>query len=93
MLCFTEGLFVLHMKDLTRINLNYRPLSRLTMDVEVMSRLNKGNKYILCIKDEVTNHLISIPIHQPRSEEIGNAPNRNCNYKILGTILHNNGSR
>ena len=38
----------------TRINLNYRPLSRLCMDLKVMPRLYKGHKYILCVIDEVT---------------------------------------
>ena len=57
----------------TRLNLNYRPLSRLSMDLKVMPRLNKGHKYILCIIDEVTNYLIMVPIHQSTSEEIGNA--------------------
>ena len=37
----------------TRIYLNYRPLSRLSMDLEDMPRLYKGHKYILCIIDEV----------------------------------------
>ena len=32
---------------------------------------NKGNKYILCIIDEVTNYLITVPTHQSKSEEIG----------------------
>ena len=38
-----------------------------------MSRCNKGHEYILCIIDEVTNYLITVPIHQSKSEEIGNA--------------------
>ena len=55
----------------TRIDLNYRPLSRWSMDLKVMPRSNKGSKYILCIIDEVTIYLITIPIYQSRSEEIG----------------------
>ena len=55
----------------TRINLNYRPLSRLSMDLKVMPRSNKGHKYILCIIDEVTNYLITVPIYQFKAEEIG----------------------
>ena len=47
-----------------RINLNYRPLSRLSMDLKVMPRSNKGHKCILCII--VTNYLITVPIHQSR---------------------------
>ena len=39
----------------TRINLNYRPLSRLIMDLKVMPQSSKGHKFILCIIDEVTN--------------------------------------
>ena len=38
-----------------------------------MPRSYKGQKYILCIIDEVTNYLITIPIHQAKSEEIGDA--------------------
>ena len=33
----------------------------------------KDYKYILCIIDEVTNYLITVPIHQSRLEEIGDA--------------------
>ena len=34
----------------TRINLNYRPLSTLSMDLKVMPRSYKGHKYILCVQ-------------------------------------------
>ena len=57
----------------TRINLNYRPLSRLSMDLKVMPQSNKGHKFILCIIDEVTNYLITVPIYQSKAEEIGEA--------------------
>ena len=49
----------------TRINPNYVPMPRLSMDIKVMHR------YILCIIDEVTNYLLTVPIYQARSEEIG----------------------
>ena len=39
----------------TRINPNYIPMSRLSMDLKVMPRSHKGHRYILCIIDEVTN--------------------------------------
>ena len=55
----------------TRINPNYIPLSRLSMDLKVMPRSHKGHQYISCIIDEVTNYLITFPIYQARSEEIG----------------------
>ena len=57
----------------TRINLNYRPLSRLTLDIKVMPKSNKGHKFILCIIDEVTNYLITIPLYQSKAEEVGGA--------------------
>ena len=38
-----------------------------------MPRSHKGHKFILCIIDEVTNYLITIPIYQARTEEIGDA--------------------
>ena len=56
-----------------RINLNYRPLSRLSMDLKVMLKSYRAHKFILCIIDEMTNYLITMPIHQARSEEIGDA--------------------
>ena len=52
-----------------QIYLNYRPLSRLSMDLKVMPRLQKGHKFILCIIDEMTNYLITVPIYHSRSEE------------------------
>ena len=54
-----------------RINLNYRPLSRLSMDLKVMPKSYKGDKYILCVIDEVTNYIVTAPVKQARSEEIG----------------------
>ena len=43
------------------------------MDLKVMPRSQKGHKFILCIIDEMTNYLITIPIHHSRSEEVGEA--------------------
>ena len=48
----------------TRINLNYSPLLRLSIDLKVMPHSSKGYKFILCIIDEVTNYLITVPIYQ-----------------------------
>ena len=55
----------------TRINPNYVPMSRLSMDLKIMPRSHKGHRYILCIIDEMTNILVTVPIFQARSEEIG----------------------
>ena len=55
-----------------------------------MPRSYRGHKYILCIIDEVPYYLITVPIHQAKSEEIGDALIEN---KILHSRTHNNGSR
>ena len=57
----------------TRIHLNYRLLSRLSMDLKVMPRSQKGHHYILCIVDEMTNYLVTVPLYQASSEEVGEA--------------------
>ena len=57
----------------TRINLNYTPMSRLKMDLKVMPRSQKGHWFILCIIDEVTNYLITMPLYQAKSEEVREA--------------------
>ena len=56
-----------------RFNLNYKPLSRLSMDLKVMPKSCRGYKFILCVIDEMTNYLITMPIYQARSEEIGDS--------------------
>ena len=38
-----------------------------------MPRSYKGHKFILCIIDEVTNYLLTVPIYQAKLEEIGEA--------------------
>ena len=38
-----------------------------------MLRCHKGHKFIRCIINETTNYLITVPIFQARSEEIGEA--------------------
>ena len=57
----------------TRINLNYRPMSRLSTDLKVMPRSQKGHQHILCIIDKITNYLVTAPLFQARSEEVGEA--------------------
>ena len=63
-----------HIQLQTRINPNYMPLSRLIMDLKVMPKSYKGHKFILCIIDEATIYLITVPIYQAKSEEIGRNP-------------------
>ena len=35
-----------------------------------MPKSYRGHKFILCVIDEMTNYLITMPIYQARSEEI-----------------------
>ena len=43
-----------HLPDIfqTRINPNYILMSRLSMDLKVMPKSQKGHKYVLCVIDE-----------------------------------------
>ena len=38
-----------------------------------MLQSNKGHKFILCIIDEVTSYLITVPVYQSKAEEISDA--------------------
>ena len=38
-----------------------------------MPRSQKGHQYILCIINKVTNYLVTAPLLQARSEEVGEA--------------------
>ena len=38
-----------------------------------MPKSNKRHKFILCIIDEVTNYLITVPLYQSKAEEVGEA--------------------
>ena len=38
-----------------------------------MPRSQKGHKFILCIIDEMTNCLITVPIYHSRSDKVGEA--------------------
>ena len=54
-----------------------------------MPQSSKGHKFILCMIDEVTNYLITVPIYQSKAEETG-INKTHCN-KILCSRLYNNG--
>ena len=41
------------------------------MDLKVKPKSHKGDRYILCVIDEVMNYIITAPVKQVRSEEIG----------------------
>ena len=36
-----------------------------------MPRSQKGHQYILCTVDEMTNYLVTVPLYQARSKEVG----------------------
>ena len=73
----------------TRINLNQRPLSRLSLDLKVIPKSYKGHKFILCIIDEATNYFITVPIYHSQSEEIGDALRESfvSKYSIPDSII------
>ena len=58
------------------------------MDLNVMPRLHKGHGYILCIIDEVTNFLITVPNFQARSEEMGEVLLENVITKYCIPLFH-----
>ena len=43
------------------------------MDLKVMPRSYKGDRYILCIIDGVTNYKMTAPVKQAKSEEVREA--------------------
>ena len=43
------------------------------MDLKVMPKSYRGHKFILCVIDEIVNYLITMPIHQAKSEEMVDA--------------------
>ena len=45
-------------------------MTRLSMDSKVMSKSYKGHTFILVVIDGVTNFMVTISIHQSRSEEV-----------------------
>ena len=60
-------------------------MSRLSMDLMVMPKSQKGHHYILCVIDEVTNYYWNI--YQAKSEEIGHALIENIISKF-GTLKY-----
>ena len=62
----------------TGINLNYRLVSRLSMDLKVIPWSSIGHKFTLCIINEVTNYLIPVPMYQSKGEEIGDVVTKCC---------------
>ena len=54
-----------------------------------MPKSQQGHRYILCVIDEVTNFLATVPIFQARSEEVGDALLEHVITKhcILGYII------
>ena len=71
-----------------QIYLNYRPLSKLSMDLKVMPRSQKGHKFILCIIDEMTNSLITFPYLSFKIRGSRRSFDRTCYIKVLHSQLH-----
>ena len=64
------------------------------MNIKTMPKSNKGHKFILCVIDEVTNYLITVPLYQARSEEVGEELIENVimKYCIPDCIIMDQGS-
>ena len=56
--------------------------------MKVMSRSYKGHKFIIVGIDEVTNFIVTIPIHQSRSKEIGDTLIEHAVSKFLNVCAH-----
>ena len=48
-------------------------MSRLSMDLKMMPKSQKGHQFILCMIDKMMKYLITAPLYQARSEEVGKA--------------------
>ena len=62
------------------------------MDLKVTPRSYKGNTCILWNIDKATNYLITVPIHQAKSEEVADALIENV-IKILCSKIYYYGPR
>ena len=57
------------------------------MDLKVMPRSCRGDIYILCVIDEITNYMIMAPIKQSKSEEVGEALTNSIFLNIVYQII------
>ena len=53
-----------------RIFLNYRPMSKVSMDIKYMPKATNGMKFILVIVDDNLNYMITVPLPQIKTELI-----------------------
>ena len=58
-----------------------------------MPRSHKGHKFIICIINEVTNYLITAPIFQAGSEEMGETLIENIMTKYCIPEYHHYGPK
>ena len=59
-----------------------------------MPSLSKVHKFILCLIDEVTNYLITVPIYQSKAEVIGGTliPHNVMKYCVPDSIIIDHGN-
>ena len=53
-----------------RIFLNYRPMSKVSMDIKYMPKAGNGMKFILVIIDGNLNYMVTVPLPQVKTELI-----------------------
>ena len=56
-----------------KINFNYTSISKLSCDIKYIYRASTGHTFILVVTDEVTNCLLTVPLHRWTSPEVGEA--------------------
>ena len=76
-----------------QIYLNYRPLSKLSVDLKVMPRSQKGHKFILYIIDEVDKLFDHCPYSSLKVRRSRRSTDRACHIKVLCSLLYYHGSR
>ena len=47
-------------------------MNKLSFDIKHMYRASTGNKFILAVRDKVTNYLVAIPLYRGTSHEVTN---------------------
>ena len=56
-----------------RKKLYYTSIRKLSCDIKCMYRASTGHRFILVVTNEVTNYLVTIPLHRGTSHDVGEA--------------------
>ena len=71
---YIKGCHICQLSNKDKIpNRHFQRRINLKLQTFVKIKTYRGHKFILCVIDEMANYLITMPIYQARSEEIGDA--------------------